>query len=348
MQEINKFLSMRNAQAASAILAGCFLVIHSALLVFFWHFGVMPMVYVNVCSVSFYVICLLLIRKKHINACIVGAVIEIALHSIAAARCVGWDYGFQLVIIGGILIGFFAEYVGRCMKRQYVPAVPLAIISICAYTIAYFVSDGAPFADNLAPVRSYLQVGWGVVTFSMVAMCMQALIIVAFRSEEELSSEATHDELTGLPNRYYMSQSLPSLLGDGSQRYWIAMVDVDDFKAVNDAYGHTYGDEVLKTVADAIAESAVNDHACRWGGEEFLMAGRMDAGEEVLKSQMERLCAVVSGHSFWHQDERVRVTVTIGVAGSREGEDMMGCINRADAMLYAGKRNGKNQVVYDL
>ena len=348
MQEINRFLTMRNAQIVSAALAGCFLVVHTALLIFFWVFGVTPMVYVNLCSVTFYIVCLILIRMKHINVCVVGAVFEIALHSIAAAWCVGWDYGFQLVVVGGILIGFFAEYVGRCMQMPHVPSIPLAVISICAYVIAFFVSGNALFANNIAPMRSFLQVAWGVLTFSMVAMCMYSLIFVAFRSEQELSSEATHDELTGMPNRYFMSDYLASLMKGGAQQHCLAMVDIDNFKVVNDTYGHTYGDEVLKTVASAIAVSEANTCACRWGGEEFLMAIRPYEDEAELKSQMERLRSAISEHSFWHEDERVRVTVTIGVACYHEGEGVLEWVNRADAMLYSGKRSGKNRVVYDL
>ena len=348
MQKINRFLTMRTAQIASTVLASCFLLIHALLLAFFWWFGVTPMVYVNMCSVAYYIVCLPLIRSKRINACIVGAVFEIALHSIAAAWCVGWDYGFQLVIIGGILIGFFAEYVGRCMQLPHVPALPLAVISICAYVIAYFVSGNPQYADSIAPMRSLLQVGWGVVTFSMVALCMYALIFVAFKSEEKLSSEATHDELTGMPNRYFMSDYLSSLTDQGAKRYWLAMIDIDDFKKVNDTYGHTYGDEVLKTVAGLIASNTTSDCACRWGGEEFLLTGNMDEGEDALKSQLERLRNAISVHPFRYRDKRVRVTVTIGVADRRESEDVTEWINRADAMLYIGKRNGKNQVIYDV
>jgi diguanylate cyclase (GGDEF)-like protein len=339
---------MRNAQIASAVLGGSFLLIHGALLIFFWCFGVMPLAYLNIVSVAYYAVCLVLIYRKHINVCIIGAIFEIALHAIAVAYFVGWDYGFQLFIIGGILIGFFAEYVGRCMQRPYVPAVPLTAISIAGYVIAYFLSGNPAFAENIAPVRDVLQIGCGVLVFSMVAVCMYSLIFVAFFSEVELAGVAAHDKLTGLPNRYYMSEDVADLIAEGTQRFWVAMVDIDDFKAVNDTYGHTYGDEVLKTVADLLASNKVHGRVCRWGGEEFLLAGRMSEGEDALKSQMEGLRKAIDEYSFLYREECVRITVTMGVALYREGESVLQWVSRADAMLYSGKNNGKNQVVYDL
>jgi len=271
------------------------------------------------------------------------------VHMLLAVWFVGWDYGFQVTLFGIPLIVFFSNYIARCLRIRTLPAVPLAIVGMCSYLVAYLQAPAIPeYAANLVDLRDTLQITWGVITFFMIISSMALYTFVAYRSEVRLSSEANHDELTGMPNRHYMSDYLTQLVREADLNdCWLAMIDIDDFKTVNDTYGHTFGDEVLKTVGDAIRASEVGEEACRWGGEEFLLAGRAHGDMKAVEAKLDRLRAAIAEHAIWHESGRVRLTITAGMAVHRTNDTLLEWVNRADAKLYEGKGNGKNQVVCD-
>lgn len=155
--------------------------------------------------------------------------------------------------------------------------------------------------------------------------------------------QATVDPLTGLANRACSQRVLDEEFDRARVlRSSLAclMVDVDDFKQINDTYGHLIGDEVLTQLATRLrAELRDDDFACRWGGEEFLVVlpGTDRAGAERVA---EKLVQQVT----WHQIRRggPRVTVSVGVALFPEHADgVQELIDHADQALYAAKRAGK-------
>ena len=155
---------------------------------------------------------------------------------------------------------------------------------------------------------------------------------------------ARTDELTRLPNRRYLMEQIRSHVRlhdrDGS-RLSILLLDLDDFKQVNDRCGHQTGDEVLVDLA-RIIESVIrlSDIPGRWGGEEFLiLCPNTDANG--ARDLAERLRAAVAGHTFARE---LQLTVSIGCAEHRQGESIDALIGRADRELYAAKGEGKNRV----
>ena len=159
---------------------------------------------------------------------------------------------------------------------------------------------------------------------------------------------ATRDELTGLVNRRRMM----SLLNEhavrrvrGGPAFFIAMVDLDHFKAVNDTYGHAVGDEVLRAfAAQAQAILRNTDIIGRWGGEEFLLLlpetppGEPTVGVARLRAHLAatEVCPNVPG---------LRVAFSSGFARYGEGEPIDQTIERADRALYAAKSAGRNQSI---
>lgn len=120
------------------------------------------------------------------------------------------------------------------------------------------------------------------------------------------------------------------------------MVDVDHFKSINDNYGHSMGDEVLRAVSRALMELENEDHfVCRYGGEEFcvlLLDFDLDAASEVA----ERICKNISELVF----EKFSITASLGVSSlAFEAENPEALLDQADAALYAAKRGGRNRVV---
>jgi two-component system cell cycle response regulator len=161
---------------------------------------------------------------------------------------------------------------------------------------------------------------------------------------------ALTDSLTGLHNRRYLAKHLDSLFEvarAAGKRLAVLMVDIDEFKRVNDAHGHAAGDEVLRSVANRLARNVRSfDTIARWGGEEFMVV-MPDAGLDIATTVAERLRRKVAGASVSLNDagNEIPVTVSIGVSvmsGPRDTVDDL--LRRADEGLYAAKRGGRNRI----
>ncbi len=161
---------------------------------------------------------------------------------------------------------------------------------------------------------------------------------------------AVKDQLTGLFNRRYMAQHLETLLKGASAEQPISLLimDIDHFKRVNDTYGHSAGDDVLRQFAERLALNVRGvDLACRYGGEEFVVV-LSDTDPVIACSVGERLRRAVEQKIF-HIGQPVAqlpITVSVGVASSFGGEDdSAALLRRADEALYRAKREGRNRVI---
>jgi len=120
------------------------------------------------------------------------------------------------------------------------------------------------------------------------------------------------------------------------------MADVDDFKKINDTYGHNCGDYVLNFIAQKMKNICSNCVISRWGGEEFLIHnGTHDSTHEVL----EKLRREIENSECIYKQQKINISLTIGVAQRNADGDIEEWIKHADDRLYYGKNNGKNMVV---
>jgi two-component system cell cycle response regulator len=160
---------------------------------------------------------------------------------------------------------------------------------------------------------------------------------------------AAFDPLTGLNNRRYLEFRVAALLGQaGRQGRPVSsmILDIDHFKAVNDAFGHDAGDEVLKTFAARVKRVVRGaDLMCRFGGEEFVVI-MPDTRLSVAALVGERIRAAVAGAPFpIEQGARaIAVTVSIGIAESAGDDTPEALFHRADRALYQSKNSGRNRV----
>ena len=156
------------------------------------------------------------------------------------------------------------------------------------------------------------------------------------------------DPLTELYNRRYFQQVLEKEFMR-SNRYTsplsIAMIDIDNFKKLNDSYGHQFGDEVLQVVSKLFQESLrKTDYVARYGGEE-LIAILPETSIEQAIIPIERLRCKIADHVFMYDFKRVNVTVSIGIA--QNNFDMLSTdkfVKEADNALYEAKQRGKNRI----
>lgn len=177
------------------------------------------------------------------------------------------------------------------------------------------------------------------------------------RSSFQASLEmAVTDQLTGLYNRRYLASHLSAMF---DRAFWtgrplsVMILDLDHFKSINDTYGHDAGDKVLQTFADRIRASVRGiDLACRYGGEEFLVAMPDTEKQEAVRVA-ERLREDIASQKIVINGGRdeLQVSVSIGVASSEDGprdDNAQKLVKRADTALYEAKTSGRNKVVADV
>lgn len=163
-------------------------------------------------------------------------------------------------------------------------------------------------------------------------------------ANEALQASARTDALTGLANRRGFQDAVgphwTALTGNAA----LLLADIDHFKAINDAFGHDVGDAVLVEVGKALdAIAREGEIVARWGGEEFLC---LLTGADA-RTRATQMLAAVSAAGARVALGSTRVSITAGYAVIREGESFQDAIRRADALLYVGKRDGRNRVVFD-
>jgi len=170
-------------------------------------------------------------------------------------------------------------------------------------------------------------------------------------AELKLAYLADHDELTGLLNRRGIWQAVERVRSQASRSstpYCVAILDLDHFKLVNDAYGHAAGDEVLRGVATRLREGLRQaDWIGRWGGEEIVVLLPSTTVAQAVQS-IERMRETVAAGPISTDSGEILITLSAGLACSRTGsDDPNEMLARADAALYRAKNAGRNQVVFD-
>ena len=161
-----------------------------------------------------------------------------------------------------------------------------------------------------------------------------------------LSDEVSTDQLTQIANRRGLMQAFEierAKLERNGGHLSIGLLDIDNFKRLNDELGHSAGDEALKSLASIVSKTLrPSDRIARYGGEEFVVLlpqTPVDDGEQILT----RLQRSLTGGLFMHKEKQVFVTFSAGVTGYRMQERIEESLERADQALYEAKRTGKNR-----
>jgi diguanylate cyclase len=165
---------------------------------------------------------------------------------------------------------------------------------------------------------------------------------------EEISELVREDQLTGALNRRGLEETLDREFkrsGRAHALLCVGLIDIDNFKQLNDTLGHQGGDEALKHLTRVIREALrPSDSVARYGGEEFLII-LPDTGIQEAMETLERLQRELTKKYFLHNNERKLITFSAGVALRKESEDKEDLIARADKAMYQAKQTGKNRVV---
>lgn len=270
------------------------------------------------------------------------------IQSLYACVLLGWNYGFSTYNLVMIPVMLSTVYLMEHGENSSSYTICYTLVN-CVATLGFcwILYRGEPV--YYYPVPTDLKVAFfnNIMGF-LLLLCFSVQFILELtvsRKElqarnEELTQLANYDELTKLRNR----RSILAIWKDlGRNDYCVVMGDIDDFKKINDTYGHERGDDVLKLVASNL-DSAVDtvDYVSRWGGEEFLMIvfGNIAYALKVVDRVQQELRAA----DLRADGKKLTVTMTFGVCEASEvpDGDIDEIIRHADERLYLGKTSGKN------
>lgn len=243
------------------------------------------------------------------------------------------------------LILFFMS--GRQIKRTV-----LVILFYVIYLVYdRMTSQASPFLHT--EQRDMLLLVSSLGAFSYAFFISMALWKLNRSEKDHLSIQAEVDELTGLMNRRAFHSNIDRRIRKSNEEVKglaIAIVDIDNFKKINDTYGHPVGDEILKLVGSAIRRAVrENDIVARYGGEEFIILFDLN-NENELQKLTQRVLNNVRDISYFQMENLIKVTLSGGAVYKRETErlNIISLVSKADKNLYKAKNSGKNKFVHCL
>lgn len=167
-------------------------------------------------------------------------------------------------------------------------------------------------------------------------------------SMAKLNYMAFRDGLTGLYNRRYVIGDLMEDIRtyqNEERKNVLILADIDDFKKINDTYGHEVGDTALVCIANIMEAICKQHRVVRWGGEEFLVV-LFSVTEQEAEKISEQIRSDVEQFEIFHESGKIQCTLTLGLQVYHENESLEENIKYADKALYKGKRSGKNRSVW--
>lgn len=252
-------------------------------------------------------------------------------------------------------------------QQGWTASLPYLIVPVLAWAALRFGSRGAALVIAVfAPAAAVLTaLGQGPFDLSssgtgdsvalrmfLVVLSVSSLMLAALvedlmardTSEAILRHAATHDALTGLPNRLALEAEVEQLLADRRRPVAVLMCDLDNFKLVNDNFGHHAGDALLVDVAGRLRDALRGqDLLARIGGDEFVVAAPVD-GPSTVAALTGRVRSAVDGATPVGSGATITPSTSVGVVVSGSADDATSLLRKADAAMYRAKEEGRSRV----
>lgn len=353
--DIKKYTKYKAAALSGALM-------HVTFLIIFMVIKLYTMVIFNVFSVGLYIIMWAVCEnprfEKRAIHWITAMYSEITAHALLCTIFLGGDTCFFLYAMMCIPVAIYYLFLtcsSEVFKRGIVVFTLISVGTI-AFSLLYvhlkppiYYTVRRMLSANEIDTMRAINVGFNLVLlfgFSCLFILeINSLIKQLNQTNEQLNYTATHDALTGLYNRYCLNGTLNSLV-KSEKPFCLVMGDIDDFKKVNDTFGHDCGDVVLRSVADVIKRNIRPcDTACRWGGEEMLIL--MDGSYDECYQIVSRIKSEINSLGIEHDGRPVKVSMTFGFTASTEvgSKDLDELLSTVDKRLYKGKASGKNVII---
>ncbi len=318
-----------------------YLILHLVYLFLFIIAKLNILIYVDAAVVVIYILFFFLLQKKkyYLYALICGNV-YFGLISITTIM-MGFNTGFHFYLIGLCVVSFFTTYFSK--EKQIINSLIWVGLSLAIYLTLFFVSE---FNEPFYQIDKWLEVTLftinAVVVFGFVAAYLLVFLRYAISLENKIINESRTDELTQISNRYGLYDYFDQDLNKESKV--LALFDIDDFKMINDVYGHVAGDMVLRKVAEIATEVLDDAFVCRYGGEEFIVVLKGNDKDGYF-NRLETLRMSIENYVFKCEDVKIKLTITIGAVGYDSDYTLEKWVDLADEKMYSGKKTGKNKTV---
>lgn len=299
----------------------------------------------NIGSVIFYSIMLYIAIKKRRYALVVTLIhMECSLFVFLQTLMYGWDGSFYMLLVAMASLVYFCPY-----KRSYIPY----LISVFHFTVffilrIYTLNYNPWFVIN--PIFTHAIFFCNCIgSFCIILYVAYVSKVNAAVSQKELMIQndnlqqlADYDQLTGLYNRHYLKEIFKNGIKENKV---LAIGDIDDFKMINDRYGHICGDQILRELSEQMQQFFGSDvFLCRWGGEEFVFVFSKTSLEKVQRELID-FCQWIEEYDFHHENNVIHITLTFGISENNDEMNLNQWIEQADQLLYKGKHDGKNKVL---
>lgn len=334
------------------------MLVHFLFCILFFATKVTPLAIFNIGSVFLYLYLYIFLRKKEQGILIatIATFIEICVHMLLCMYYLGWRSGFFVYPLCMIPAVYFVSV--NVLKKDYFAHI-ITAATFFVYALAKIYTDShiGAYEHTFKKMNSFLYL------FNNITACfLFAFLTYSFLCEmrdiqkdlkdknDILQNVANMDMLTGIYNRRRMNEEIEKEINfckQNNKNFSIAICDIDDFKKINDTYGHDCGDIVLKEIADILKLNAIDNdmEICRWGGEEFLILIRQNIN--VAQQTCQNILNDIRKYSLNYNNKNVQVTMTIGLEEfNQKNNDIEIVLKNADINLYKGKKSTKNCVVY--
>ena len=317
------------------------LVVHVGYFSVFFIMNAIPLAIINAVSSVFYILFLFFSKdREKSEKATVHAYFEIIIFATVCELFTRNTFGFIYFVIGMVPVIFYLS--PSYGNKRFIFQAIGAFSALMIHCTQILIPDGffsELFQELLPYSRIFVFVNLLITLFTILYTSLfYKLELDAIRNKLDYSS--THDPLTGLYNRRFLYDSIAA--GKETQ-ISVILLDIDDFKKINDRFGHDIGDEILIQLSSCIQEEKeYSFYPVRWGGEEFIVYYK-DLDVDHAYERAGHICQLISETIIL--PDSTHVTVTAGLAyGKRTEFDLV--LKKADEYLYMGKKNGKNCIVW--
>lgn len=258
----------------------------------------------------------------------------------------GWNIGVQHFLM--VLLVFYFLLSNVQTKNKVIFVLGLCVLRIILFYL-YYRRPGlwelTKSQNNLLQIFNTIIIFWCITIISVICNQERNVLekeLVEYNSQ--LEKQANTDPLTQLYNRRGAMELLQRLV-NSKRTFSLCICDIDFFKKVNDTYGHDFGDEVLKKIAEVFKTVHGKEISARWGGEEFLLLFPGSNGDEAFV-MLTDIQTKIRQTSIEKEAVKISVTMTYGLAEYDFINGLKSTIKEADDKLYMGKNSGRDKIVF--
>lgn len=331
------------------IIIGNIITFASTIITIIENLGIFASVCSCICSAFMIAILIIAYKFKKQHQCYIAMCyfLNCVLLPITFFSCGGIDSGMMLYFIVSIFL------CTPCLKGKL--KIITFAVSLIFLTSSVIISAFYPqLVSGINLRESYIDIVSSFVLTSLCIFIISSKILGTYEKEKKKTDDllkqldiiSKKDALTGLYNRRVLFDYMESDIINNPENYYVIMFDIDNFKNINDTYGHLFGDKALIEITKKIIE--VSDEksgeiAARYGGEEFVYIIYSDSVDNAY-NKADKLRKDIS-EIIWDENPDLKITISGGFAVCREYENVTDMMKHAYDGLYSAKANGKNKII---